>query len=191
MTLMRAPVSGGPPQVVLTAAVSSDYQCARLPATMCVLGEQRPDRKQLAFIAFDPVGGRERELMTIDTDPNTGYNWDLSLDGSRLAIAKSGEVGGHVQIRLLSDRSIRDVKVKGWARVDSLYWAPDGKGFFTSSSSPLQGETLLYTELEGNEHVLWTLKGHRGSWGLPSPDGRHLAVLDEEADQNAWMIEDF
>src|SRR5262249_34500695 len=74
LSLMRVPVSGGPSQVVLTSRINSDHQCARSPATLCVLGERSADRKQLAFVAFDPVGGKGRELMRINTDPNANYN---------------------------------------------------------------------------------------------------------------------
>jgi Tol biopolymer transport system component len=189
-SLMRVPVAGGPPQVVLTSRGHYGHTCARSPSSLCVLGERSPDGKQLAFISFDPVGGRGRELFKIDMDPNAGYTWDLSPDGSRLAMVKVGEQEGHVQIRFLTGGSVRDVRVKGWGRLNDLCWASDGQGLFVDSDS-VQGATLLHLDLEGNARVLWVQKGHRETSGLPSPDGRYLAVQDVEADHNAWMIENF
>jgi eukaryotic-like serine/threonine-protein kinase len=120
LNLMRVPISGGSPQMVLKSLGYSDHRCARPPGNLCVLGEQSSDRKQLVFHDFDPVGGRGRELMRIDTDPNAGYNWDLSPDGSSLAIVKAGEQEGHVEIRSFNDRTIREITVKGWGRFNSL-----------------------------------------------------------------------
>ena len=58
---MRVPTSGGPPQLVLAARGVVDFHCALSPATLCVLGEQSPERKQLTFVSFDPVKGRGGE----------------------------------------------------------------------------------------------------------------------------------
>ncbi len=67
--LRRVPVSGGPSQLVLTAHGVTGHRCARAPATLCLVGEQTEDQKQLVFTAFDPVKGRGREVTRIATDP--------------------------------------------------------------------------------------------------------------------------
>ena len=191
--VMRLPISGGAPQIVLTSRGYYGHQCGRSPASLCVVAEQSSDRRQLAFVGFDPVGGRERELTRIDTDPNASYSWSVSLDGSSLAILKTGEQEGHVQIRFFNNGSvgsIRDIRVKGWNRLGLVYLMQDRRGLFVSSDS-VQGSTLLHVDLEGNAHVLWVQKGHTGTYGLPSPDGKTLALYDEEQDINAWMIENF
>src|SRR5215831_5680376 len=51
-----------------------------------------------------------------------------------------------------------------------------GQGFYVSSSSP-RGATLLYIDLKGKVSALWEQKGSWQTWGIPSPDGRHLAIL--------------
>jgi Tol biopolymer transport system component len=187
---MRAPVSGGQPQLVLTARGLSDWRCARSPAALCILGEESLDRKQLTFVSFDPVQGRGRELMKIETDPAGMYNFDLSPDGTRLAIEKTLEREGHVRILSLSGSVVRDVTVKGWGALNSLDWAADGKGVFASSQSA-QVATLLHIDLDGNIQVLWTQKGGIQAWGAPSPDGRRLAILGSSIESNVWMIENF
>ena len=80
-----------------------------------------------------------------------------------------------------------------WFRgdVSGLDWAPDGKGFYVGSST-LQARTLLYVDLNGNAWVLWQYKGEGGEiWGVPSPDGRYLAILGEAVNSNVWMLEGF
>ena len=187
---MRVPISGGPPQLVMTVRGLQDCRCARSPATLCVLGEQSPDRKQLAFISFDPVQGRGRELTKIETDPAGLYSFDLSPDGSRLAVEKFNEVEGHIRILPLDGGAARDVKAKGWGALNSLDWAADGKGFFCSSQSS-QGVTLLHIDLVGSAQALWTQKGSFQTWGVPSPDGKHLAIPGATIEANVWMIENF
>jgi hypothetical protein len=71
----------------------------------------------------------------------------------------------------------------------SLDWAIDGKGFYVGSSDGV----LFFVDLDGHTEVLWkkeTLWG-AGPRGLPSPDGRHLAMLGWTIDSNIWMLENF
>ncbi len=188
--LWRVPVSGGPSQLVLTSQGYVDHRCARVPATLCLVGEQTKDQKQLVFTTFDPVTGRGRKVTAIDTDLRTAYNWDLSPDGSQIAVL--ARVGGN-RIRLVPLRggNPRELIVKKWSGLDDgPDWAPDGKGFYVSSPRP-SGATLLYIDLDGHATPLWEQKGSFGTWGVPSPDGRHLAILGDTVDSNVWMIENF
>jgi hypothetical protein len=162
INLLRVPTSGGPAHLVLTSRGLTDWRCALSPATLCVLTERSSDQRQLTFIAFDPIQGRGRELMKIETDPTGIYSFDLSPDASRLAVEKTGE--DHIRILPLDGGAPRDVNAKGWATLNSLDWATDGKGFFASSQSP-QGVTLLHIDLEGNAQTLWTQKGSSQTWG--------------------------
>ena len=188
INLVRVPTSGGPAHLVLTSRGLTDWRCALSPATLCVLAERSPDQRQLNFIAFDPIQGRGRELMKIETDPTGVYSFDLSPDASRLAVEKTAE--GHIRILPLDGGAPREVNAKGWATLNSLDWATDGKGFFASSQSP-QGVTLLHIDLEGNAQTLWTQKGSSQTWGIPSPDGKSLAILRATIESNVWMIENF
>jgi len=52
------------------------------------------------------------------------------------------------------------------------------------------GAELLRVDMHGGVTGLWTFKGPRGT-GIPSPDGRHLAITDYLQDSNIWMMEDF
>ena len=182
-------MSGGPSQFVLTAQGYIGHQCARAPTTLCLVGERVGDQKQLVFTAFDPVKGRGREVTRMATDRRSVYNWSMSPDGSQVAIVVPP---GENRIRLLplAGGEPRDLIVKGWYGFRSVDWAPDGKGFYVGSSS-LRGATLLYIDLKGDVRPVCEQKGNFRTWGVPSPDGRHLAILGYTVDSNVWMLENF
>ena len=190
VNLMRVHISGGPAHLVLKSQGLMGCRCARSPATLCVLAEMSPDRRQLNFIAFDPIQGRGRELAKVETDPTDSYNFDISPNGADLAVVKEGDREGRIRILRLNGGAPRDIIFKEWAPLHSLSWAADGRGLFASSQSP-QDATLLHIDLEGNAQALWTQKGSRQTWGVPSPDGKRLAILGHTRNANAWMIENF
>jgi hypothetical protein len=91
----------------------------------------------------------------------------------------------------LSSGSDREITVRGWPNTQGIDWSRDGKGLYCGSASP-QGRTLLYVDLAGNARVLWQYKGAGGEiWGVPSPDGRYLAIAGEVNNRNVWMLEGF
>jgi Tol biopolymer transport system component/tRNA A-37 threonylcarbamoyl transferase component Bud32 len=187
-SLMRVPVSGGPPQAVLTGRGFGDFRCARSPATLCVVGERHTDGSEITFVSFDPLKGKGHEITKIETDPAGDYGFDLSPDGSRLAVHNREQ--NHIRILFVDGRPTRDVQVKGWAALGTLDWSADGKGFFCSILLP-QGATLFHIDLDGHAQALWTQKAPGGTWGVPSPNGKSLAIPGFIFSRNAWMIENF
>jgi serine/threonine protein kinase/Tol biopolymer transport system component len=205
--LMRVPIDGGQPQLVLRAEAPTyaGLRCAKVPAISCVIAERSTDRKQLVFTAVDPLNGRERELARFDTDSATDitYVWDLSPDGTSVAVVKFSE--GRIRIVRMGQQPPRDIVVKGWKNLQSVDWAADGKALFVSSLTT-HSSTLLHVDLQGNAQLLWEQKGSTSpagrpwdqplggpsaSWAVPSPDGRHLAIYDWKLSANMWMMEDF
>jgi len=84
--LMRMPVSGGLPELVLNIPNLGNYFCTRLPVNLCVAAVR--EEKQLVFYAFDPgkkppPGGTPqnelREMARTDYEPS---DWGLSPDGA-------------------------------------------------------------------------------------------------------------
>jgi eukaryotic-like serine/threonine-protein kinase len=191
--LMQVPVGGGPSQLVLEGHNVTDFKCAVAPATLCVVEERSPDRKFLTVTAFDAVKGRGPVLATIPTNPSVDYYATPSPDGAHLAFLKIGEAEGHIQLLALDGHAERDIRVQGWPGIRNFVWRRDGKGFYCGIMRP-QGVTLLYVDLDGNAQVLWEQKGateFSGIYGIPSPDGRYLAIMEETMDSNLWMIENF
>jgi DNA-binding winged helix-turn-helix (wHTH) protein/Tol biopolymer transport system component len=202
--LMRVPVNGGPAQLVLEARNFVDFQCAQAPAMLCELNERSADRKLMAT-AFDPVKGRGRVLMAISNDPSSPFDAArLSPDGAHFAYLKFREPYGHIKLLSLDGRLEREITVKKWPGFTSLDWAPDGKAMYCGTRVAGQW-MLLRVDLDGNVHVLWQHTGTVGSdgmiprwnwacgeiYGIPSPDGRYMAVGAEVCNNNIWMVENF
>ena len=195
--LMRVPLSGGMPQFLMEmrdAGFLAEVGCARAPASLCVVIEPTQDEKRLALTAFDPVKGRGKLLRTIAKDPSAHYfGAVLSPDGSTFAISRSFEPEIHIRLLSLTGGSDREISVKGWPALSyrGLSWSADGKGLYCGSHSP-QGSTLLHVDLEGKAKVLWHHKGGSGDlFGVPSPDGRYLAIQASVLGANVWMLEGF
>ena len=195
--LMRVPLSGGMPQFLMEmrdAGFLAEVGCARAPASLCVVIEPTQDEKRLALTAFDPVKGRGKLLRTIAKDPSAHYfGAALSPDGSTFAISRSFEPEIHIRLLSLTGGSDREISVKGWPALSyrGLSWSADGKGLYCGSYSP-QGSTLLHVDLEGKAKVLWHHKGGSGDlFGVPSPDGRYLAIQASVLGANVWMLENF
>ena len=131
-------------------------------------------------------------LRTLAEDPAHPYaNLELSPDASMLAIARRGFPEIHISLFSLSGGSDREFPVRALPSITGLNWAPDGKGIYCGSVSP-QGSALLYVDMKGNARELWRSKGRGGAvWGIPSPDGRYLALKLAVHSSNAWMIEGF
>ena len=206
--VMLAPIAGGVPRQLMTTALAGQPRCARSPATLCAIAERTPDSKQLIFTALDLEKGRGSELTRFIIDPDGNYNWDLSPDGTRIAVANGP--GRRIDILSLNGRANVAIMVKGWdigaddrvsntAEGVDFDWAADGKGLFTAGRSE-KSAVLLYVDLQGNAYVLREQKGGHapsvrggfsGPWGVPSPDGRHLAMLSWSWNSNVWMMEGF
>jgi serine/threonine protein kinase len=188
--LMRVPIAGGAPRFVLEMSNDADFNCTRSSAGLCVLAENSQDRKQLTVTAFDPLKGRGKVLRTMSKDAAASLGAMLSPDGSTIAIGRYWQPEIHIRLLSLSGGTDREITVKGWPNITGLDWSPDGKGIYCGSA-PGPGTTLLYVDLEGNARVVWQNSGGTGSWGIASPDGRHLAIRGGARNSNVWMLEGF
>jgi Tol biopolymer transport system component len=110
-----------------------------------------------------------------------------------VAIVKTDWNTGQIRFIPLAGGQARNVTVKGYVNLTSFDWAPDSKSVFAATSGPA-GSTLLHIDLNGNAHPIWrqSYPGQFfGTWGIPSPDGRHLAIYGQSAEGNVWMIDNF
>ena len=194
--VMRVPMNGGSPEFLLESPNLWDIQCSRNPATLCVVLEQSQDRKQFLVSVVDPLKGRGKVLRSIDTDPAALVADGLSPDGSTFAIAKKVEPHIHIHLISLSGAPDREIELNNWGNITGLDWSADGKGFYCGSLSA-EGGTLLYVDMAGKSQVLWEHKGAAPSAfdamdGIPSPDGRYLALPGGSVvTSNVWMVEHF
>jgi hypothetical protein len=61
---------------------------------------------------------------------------------------------------------------------------------FVSTVAP-GGASLLHVSLRGEAQPVWHRPQSTHAWGFPSPDGRHLAIMDSNSESNVWMISNF
>ena len=187
--IMRVPITGGTPELIFStkAYAPSLIFCARPPSNLCAVAEVTEDRKEVIITSFDPVKGRGTELAQFDLDPDrNGEGWlcDLSPDGTRLAVSRGPE--GPIRILSLRNQSTQVVQVKELNNLLLLFWAADGKGLYVSN-----GGTLSHMDLQGHVHVLWETRAGIQAFGIPSRDGRHLAIRSSTLTSNFWMLENF
>jgi dipeptidyl aminopeptidase/acylaminoacyl peptidase len=190
VSMARVGINGGPSQTLFKLGVwgsSTGHRCAT-SSSLCVIGVWAQDKKKLIFTAVDVFKGRDRELAQYDTDPGADYDWELSPDGTRIVIRKNTEP--RLNIISLTGHPPQQFTVKNWTTMINLNWAADGTGIFTSALVP-QGSILLYVDLKGNSHQLWEEKGSYGTWAIPAPDGKHLALSGYSTSSNLWMMENF
>ena len=197
--LMRMPTSGGPSEVVIQSPSLKNYYCTPAPANLCVAGERA--QNSLVFYAFDPAQklspegiprSELRELARTDYNPS---DWGLSPDGASIAMVRPDNREGRVHIISLLQRGHRapahDVLVEGWTNLYNLNWAADGKGWFICNAPVAGGSSFFHVDLQGHATVLQLPENLNKFWGVPSPDGRHLAFSRTTFTANAWLLENF
>jgi len=159
------------------------------PASLCVVAEQSAQGKPIIFTAFDALKGRGPEVARFETDPAvTQYSWGISPDGSNVALLN--HFNNRISIVSLKGEPPKEITVKHWTNLHGLYWAADGKGWFTVSGNDT-GSVLLHVDLQGEAHPIWRRSGEGIDSGLPSPDGRHLAIVAATRTSNVWLMENF
>jgi Tol biopolymer transport system component len=182
--LTRAPLAGGAPELVDTIPLIGDFRCS--PAGPCTVAQRR-ERSYGFYDVFelDLKKGKGRKIYQ-DTDRPSGTP-DISPDGKWLATVS----GTKILIRSFrTGEIVREIPVRGATQLSSLDYAPDGKGFYAGEYLPTEARQL-YVDLSGASTLLWRQPGRSNIWGVPSPDGRKLAMLMHTTDANVYMIDKF
>src|SRR5579859_763588 len=198
-SLMRVPISGGLPQLLLKVTGYAHwgfrFNCPKRQGMACVLAERQGN--QIHFRTFDPVSGagaHGKEIATIDFDPTApAIDWDLAPDGSALAWISYDLQEARIHILYFAEPGSpvsrqTDLLLKGWSHIHILSWSSDGRGWFVTAQFP-DTWTLLFAGLKGDIHVLQQGNNRYGPWVVPSPDGRHLALSQEGVISNVWMLD--
>jgi serine/threonine protein kinase len=191
--LMRVPLQGGPPEEVLKGRGILRQGCSWPPATLCAFSEESPDSQELVFWSFDPVQGTKQELTRINLQqPVLQYDWALSPNGARIALAEFDPHEGRIKIIPTTSGGMQDLRVKNWPGLFHIWWSSDNKSLIVGSFSN-SGSTLLDVTLEGRAYVLrkQALVSAFNTWGVPSYDGRHLALTDYTTQTDVWILENF
>jgi hypothetical protein len=142
--LMRRPLAGGPPQLVLQEKGITNFQSARSPSALCIFSKLLGADN--IFVFFDPIHGVGRELARTS---NGFANWTLSPDGKQLAVYLD-----HHRFRFLQLETgvAHDVTVKDWS-IFSGDWSADGRGVFMPSLTPDGRLVILEVDPKGKVRV--------------------------------------
>lgn len=195
--IMRVSSTGGPAEFVadVTGRPFTDstqggfpsFRCPIRSAGNCVLAEQA-DGNQVRFFSFDPASGHRSETASFSGEPDM-LNWDLSPDGSRIAVSAFDFKAADVQIIPLQGGTPQKYSLMPWNELVAIAWTNDGKSLFLSSDSS-RGSSLIRYDFGRPPKLLW-----KTAWDLfqitPSPDGHYLALGPNIADANAWLISNF
>src|SRR5262249_18773475 len=200
--VMRMPIAGGPPEPVMDfkghsglgvmspASTVGGYPSFRCPArggSSCVLAEVRD--RDVVFTAFDPSQGRKKELARVSNNWDF-RTWDLSPDGSRIALPAFDFKAGDVRILSLNGGTHRTLSARPWTQLTTVAWAADGKSLFLVSS-PSRGSSIVRMDFTGNTKLLFKQPGWDIHSLAPSPDGHSLAFGAVQSNFNAWTIASF
>ena len=204
--LMRVPIGGGSPEVVLETKGFPDsaqtsgrvvlttntgqpaFRCPSKVGAQCVLSEAQSN--SVAFSAFSPVTSAAKSPMFQVTvkDPNA-VTWSLSPDGSRIAYSEKDLHSATVHIRELGSDVTRDISLPDRAELTTIEWAADGKSLFATVFAP-DGSSILHVTLDGRYQQI-----HKVAKDVEtpraSPDGRYLAFGEVVSGSNVWLIEGF
>jgi eukaryotic-like serine/threonine-protein kinase len=191
--IMRVPIAGGSPEQLFQVREGSLISCAKPPSNLCTVAEQSDDRKQMIITAFDPVKGRGHEMVRFEIDPNIDTSHYLqgriSPDSTHL-LALRGQKGP-IEIRSLRGGVAQVIHPKDVDNLLMVSWTADGKGLFVTNGTK-DGSELFHMDLRGITRLLWKSGSReRRCHGVPSPDGRYLAIYDLQQSANMWMMENF
>jgi hypothetical protein len=157
-----------------------------------VIAEQSEDRKQMIVSIFDALKGRGPELARFDfareLETLEVPTCVISPDGTRLAIARSPE--SPIEVYSLHGQLMRKIPSQSVGDLIWLAWSANQKGLFVTRKAQ-RGNELLHLDVQGNVTSLRKCIGNETCFGFPSPDGRHLAVIDRNQSNNLWMMENF
>jgi DNA-binding winged helix-turn-helix (wHTH) protein len=193
--IRQMPLSGGTSRLVLHAPAVWNYQCARLPSTVCIYCSGSD--KDLHFFSFDWKTGAKTELPSGKLKNTSWSNWSLSADGKYLAGFKQiPREDAVIRIISLLDDSERNLPLPGWIGLNGMDWAADDKSLWISActqhSSPWGAPntcTLINADLNGKITPLLDGRDIHFYAAIPSPNGERLALAGETADNsNVWVV---
>ncbi len=191
--LMRLPVAGGPPEQILETPMNpaTAFDCPARGSGPCILS--RWQNGQLLFYALDPTQGLGEALAHIAVRPPASsdfLNWQLSPDGTKIAICSQDQLPGHIVVLQTSGGASQEIPLPAGWNLWRLDWANDGNSLFVAAQESTY--FIAHIGLDGKAQVLFDGgRNHWLSWPSESPDGRHLAFSQQTFETNAWLLQKF
>jgi hypothetical protein len=164
------------------------FRCPRAGA--CVFSELVWN--QLRFAEFDVENGPGRGLMRIDAEGTPGFiDWDLSPDGSRVALPLEGSQS-ILRILNLDTNEVTNKEIRPGCNPQFASWRSDGQAVFVTAMCSGENQYKLFlSELEGSTHLLLESPNEWMGNPVASPDGRRLAFAIRSQTVDVWLLEGF
>jgi Tol biopolymer transport system component len=163
--------------------------CSRMPSSLCVIAEPSDDGSRFTLTAIDPNLGRGPELTRLALEPGEDLQAiDLSPDGRLLAVLTNSD--GPIKLFSRQGRTMGTIRPRGLTRIQFIHWAANGRGIYVTTGEG-GGLVLWHVDLRGSRRQIWKNRGGNWALGLPSPNGRYLAIESSDNSQNMWMMEKF
>lgn len=186
--IMGFPLEGGPAKILLAnQLVQGEFACALGAAGRCVT--RTVQNGQFFFWDLNATRGKGRELAKTAWIPAIVGDWDISPDGSQVAIPNHDPRKASIRLVPLDERartSEKTVPIRTLKNLSGVVWAAGGKGWYVAVSDA-HGGVLYYVDLEGRVRTN-LLESMAATYAVPSPDGRHVAFTDRTASANVWQI---
>jgi hypothetical protein len=96
-----------------------------------------------------------------------------------------------VRVFSLRGKLKRDIAVPGWSEIYGLDWAADSRSLWACTRDAKSNSVLLNV---GLDRKITTVLSHPYlslEWAVSSPDGRHLAVVQNSNKSNISLLENF
>jgi len=186
--LMRIPIGGGTPKtLLLNQGLQGEFACSSATAGRCV--GRTLQNQQFLFWDLNAVRGKGRQLARTAWIPATVGDWDISPDGSQVAIPNHDPRNATIRLVPLdahAETAEKVVTIKTLKNLSGVVWAPNGRGWYVAVGGVNRG-LLFYVDLEGR--VLTKLmESMAATYAVPSPDGRHVAFKDWTVSANVWQV---
>jgi Tol biopolymer transport system component len=187
--LMRVPIAGGTARLVPNVErIGFNYRC---PLTgICVMAQKQGEG--FVISELDPDRGKGREIYH---DSHIDH-FHISPDGQWISNISGKGPETKIVIRSFSTGEIsREISLPGATNLVHADWASDGSGFFWGDITTTEIREM-YVDLDRNISVLWRHAADYGDlgdsfWGVPSPDGKQLAMVLLTDDSNVYTVKNF
>jgi len=186
-SLMRLPLNGGPPQLVLQDVALGNYQCASLPSTLCI--GSKVEKDGVVLFSFDPVRGIDRKLTKLK---GSGHDWGVSPDGKTISDFPHGHSIHFLSVENGSVKEDRTITLDEWP-IYNGDWNADGTGLLVPTATPTGKPVILEVNRTGKASVVLEGAAHTPfGFMIQAPDGRHgILGATVHGDNNAWMVDNF
>lgn len=161
-------------------------RCGRLPGAGCVVVDTV--QGQTSFSRLDPRTGAIGPLIARRRLPSPEYTWDVSWDGSVIALPQKSTSG--VILVDVARGASGEVQVTPSMQVQSVTFAPDGKHLFVTAVD-VGGASygVARVDLQGDAEILWQDTQTWLTRPVVSSDGRALGFRSRTYEGDAYWLE--